>query len=83
MNSVQQGIEKRQEILDFIISYIWEYGYPPTVREIGAGVNLKSTSSIHRQLRIMQKEGLIECDKGFGVPRAIRIPGYKFVKVGD
>lgn len=80
MNSVQQGIKTRQKMLDFIIAYIGDHGYPPTVREIGAGVNIKSTSSVHRQLVKMQEEGMIETDDGFGVPRAIRIPGYKFVK---
>ena len=77
MNSVEQGIKKRQEMLDFIVAYITEQGYPPTVREIGAGVNLKSTSSVHTHLIHMVDEGLIETD---GSPRAIRIPGYKFVK---
>lgn len=77
MNSVEQGIKIRQEMLDFIIAYITEHGYPPTVREIGAGVNLKSTSSVHAHLMNMVDKGLIETD---GSPRSIRILGYKFVK---
>ena len=80
---IQQGIITRQKMLDFIIAYIDEHGYPPTVREIGAGMNLKSTSSVHRQLLKMQDEGIIESDEGFSVSRAIRVVGYKFVKVGD
>jgi len=83
MNNMEQGIKTRQEMLDFIIAYITKHGYPPTVREIGAGVNLKSTSSVHRQLLRMQNEGIIESDEGFSVSRAIRVVGYKFVKVGD
>ena len=76
----QQGRKKRQEMLDFIIAYISEHGYAPTVREIGSGVNLKSTSSVHSHLLRMASEGMIETDAGFNVPRAIRVPGYKFMK---
>lgn len=75
--TIEQGKGKRNEILDFIIAYTTEHGYPPTVREIGEGVNLKSTSSVHTHLMKMVDEGMIETD---GTPRAIRIPGYKFVK---
>ena len=32
--------------LRFIIDYIQQHGYAPTIREIGAGVGLKSTSSV-------------------------------------
>jgi repressor LexA len=79
-NNILQGKEKRQKMFDFIVSYIEQHGYPPTIREIGEGVNLKSTSSVHAHLLKMADEGMIETDEGFGVPRAIRIPGYKFVK---
>ena len=64
-----------------LIEYIDEHGYPPTTREIGEMVGLKSTSSVHAHLQRLLKEGKIETDAGLGVPRAIRIPGYKFTKV--
>lgn len=35
----------RQKIYDFIVQYITEHGYSPTVREIGAGVGLQSTNT--------------------------------------
>lgn len=70
----------KQKILEFIISYIHIHGYPPTVREIGDGVGLKSKSSVHAHLLRMQNDGMIETDAGTGSPRAIRVPGYKFVK---
>lgn len=76
----QQGKAKRQEIYKFIVDYIKIHGYAPSVREIGVGVNLKSTSSVHSHLLKLSEEGLIETDAGFGVPRAIRVHGYKFVK---
>ena len=42
---------KQEEILDFIKQEILTKGYPPSVREIGEAVNLKSTSSVHAHLR--------------------------------
>ena len=45
-------------------------------------VGLKSTSSVHHHLENMNKKGLIETE-GFSIPRAIRVPGYRFVKEGQ
>lgn len=70
----------KQKILEFIISYIQLHGYPPTVRDIGEGVGLKSTSTVQSHLIRMLNDGMIETDAGTGSPRAIRVPGYKFVK---
>ena len=81
ITTIEQGKRKRDEILDFIIAYISDHGYAPTTREIGEGVNLKSTSSVHAHLTRMFEEGVIETDTGIGVPRAIRVPGYEFKKV--
>ena len=33
---------KQQQIYDFILAFTNEHGYPPSVREIGAAVGLKS-----------------------------------------
>ena len=33
---------KQQKIYDFILQFTNEHGYPPSVREIGAAVGLKS-----------------------------------------
>ena len=47
----QRNLSKRQqEILAYIIGQILEKGYPPTVREIGNAVKLKSSSSVQAHL---------------------------------
>lgn len=79
-NTREHGKQTREAIYKSIVSYICEHGYPPTNREIGQMVGLKSTSSVYKQLLTMKEAGMIENDEGFGVPRAIRVPGYKFVK---
>ena len=42
---------KREEIYAFLKDYIASHGYPPTTREIMAGVGLRSTASVHYHLR--------------------------------
>lgn len=67
----------QKTILQAIKQYIWVHGYPPTVREIGDAVGLKSSSSVTHHLCKMLEEGVIETDHP-GAPRAIRVPGYEF-----
>ena len=62
---------KQVEILNFIKNNIQAYGYPPTVREICEGVNLKSTSTAHRHLEKLEKEKYIR--KNPTKPRAIEV----------
>lgn len=78
--TIYHGKKMREKILQSIISYIEEHGYPPTVREIAIAVGLKSTSSVQAHLKRMQIEGVIETDAEDYSPRAIRVVGYKFVK---
>ncbi len=62
---------KQQQILDYIKEEILKKGYPPTVREIGETVQLKSTSSVHSHLETLEKNGYIRRDPT--KPRAIEI----------
>ena len=80
----KHGEKKRQEILEMIIRYIEEHGYPPTYREIGEAVGLASNSSVNSHICRMLEDGMLETDEETpGSSRAIRVPGYKFVKVDD
>lgn len=63
--------EKQSEILEYIKQTILNKGYPPTVREIGTAVHLKSTSSIHAHLEALEKNGYIRRDPA--KPRTIEI----------
>lgn len=64
-------------VLNSIVLHIKKYGYPPTVREIGKMVSLKSTSSVYRHLRKLEEQGFIINDGG---SRAICVVGWEFVK---
>ena len=41
---------KQEEILQYIDQFVTENGYPPSVREIGAAVGLRSTASVSYHL---------------------------------
>ncbi len=63
--------DKQRAVLDFIKSEVYKKGYPPSVREIGAAVSLKSTSTVHAHLDAIEKKGYIRRDST--KPRAIEI----------
>jgi repressor LexA len=62
------GLTWRQHgIIRFFEDFIGRNGYAPTLREIGAAVGLKSTSSVSYQVQKLRKMGRLSRD--FGRPR--------------
>lgn len=60
---MSSGISKRQEqILEFIKTQIKTTGYPPSVREIGKAVGLKSSSTVHNHILQLEQKGLLKRD---------------------
>lgn len=70
---------KQAEIFEYMKSVILEKGYPPSVREIGEAVNLKSTSSVFMHLEAMENKGYIRKDPA--KPRTIEICDDSFQMV--
>ena len=62
--------EMQMQIYRYIVQCVQEQGYPPSVREIGDAVGLKSPSTVHFHLKNLTDEGYIE--KGVGKGRALR-----------
>lgn len=75
---MKQLTAKQQQIYDYIISFTDEHGYPPSVREIGEYVGLKSPSTVHFHLKGLQSAGLIT--QAAGKTRAISISGEGMAK---
>ena len=51
-----QGLTDRQrQILDFITKRIQEQGYPPTIREIGEEMGIKSTNGVNDHLKALER----------------------------
>ena len=63
---------KEQKIYEYIRSQIALYGYPPSVREICAAVDLSSPSTVHGYLKKLEEKGLILRDGA--KKRAMRLP---------
>lgn len=76
----RKGEQTKERIMQAIVSYIAEHQYAPTVREIGSMTGIKSTSTVHHYLSVLLDEGKLETDAEWGTPRALRVPGYKFIK---
>lgn len=71
--SMKDGLTpKQQQIYDYICAFSDEHGYPPSVREIGEAVNLKSPSTVHFHLKGLEEAGMIV--KSAGKTRAITLP---------
>jgi repressor LexA len=55
-----QGLTARQEqTLDFIRQSIQERGYPPTLREIGEYMGIRSTNGVNDHLRALERKGYL------------------------
>ena len=61
----------QQKIYDYIAQALREQGYPPSVREIGEAVGLKSPSTVHFHLKHMEELGVLT--KGAGKGRALTL----------
>jgi len=56
-----QGLTKRQEkVLDYITNSITERGYPPTLREIGHHMGIRSTNGVNDHLRALERKGYLK-----------------------
>ncbi len=62
---------RQRRILDFIRAWVDQHGYPPSVREIGEGVQLVSPSSVAYQLGQLESKGYLRRDANR--PRAVDV----------
>jgi repressor LexA len=63
--------ERQRDILDFIREFQRQYGYPPTIRQIGEKVGISSTSVVNYNLNKLEKEGYLTRD--LRVSRGLRL----------
>ncbi len=62
---------KPEEIVNFINEFVQEYGYSPSVREIGEAVGLRSTASVSYHLQALQAKGILGSTGQKGRKRAL------------
>jgi repressor LexA len=57
------GLTERQlEVLRFIARQIEEQGYPPTIREIGEALDIRSTNGVNDHLKALERKGFLSRD---------------------
>ncbi len=62
---------RQEQILRFMREEIRAKGYPPTVREICQALGIKSTSTVHKDIKALELEGYIKKDPS--KPRALML----------
>lgn len=62
---------REEKILAYMIIEIKKKGYPPTVREICTALEIKSTSTVHKDIENLEKKGFIKKDPA--KPRALMV----------
>jgi repressor LexA len=51
--------DRQREILQFILRTSEERGYPPTIREIGEEMGIKSTNGVNDHLKALERKGFL------------------------
>lgn len=67
-----RGLTTRQsQVLNFILDFSSQHGYPPTVREVAAHFGFRSPRAAHDHMKALQKKGFIQSAPG--LPRALKV----------
>ena len=55
--------DRQQQVLDFITRCVDERGYPPTLREIGEHMGIRSTNGVNDHLAALERKGFLRRDE--------------------
>ncbi|PZG45957.1 repressor LexA [Spongiactinospora gelatinilytica] len=64
---------RQQRILATIRDWVARHGHPPSTREIGQAVGLRSTSSVSRHLKSLEDKGFLRRGTGLSRPIDVRL----------
>ncbi len=73
--------DRQRKMLDFIRMFGLENGYPPSIREIGRGVDISSTSVVNYNLNRLVEQGYLDRDQN--VSRGLRLTEKLTSQVND
>jgi hypothetical protein len=54
---------RQQEVLDTIRRFMETYGYPPSYRDLGDRVGMRSNNAVNDALKLLERKGYITRDK--------------------
>jgi repressor LexA len=75
---MKKSEQRQNDILDFMKKTIASKGYSPTVREICAALDIKSTSTVHSDIKVLEEKGLVRKDPS--KPRTVLPVGNEYVR---
>ncbi len=55
---------KQKEVLDYVVQFINEQGFPPSYREIAEGLKLASPSTVHVHIQALRERGYLRANAG-------------------
>ncbi|GAA5173326.1 MULTISPECIES: transcriptional repressor LexA [Amycolatopsis] len=64
---------RQQRILATIRDWVVRYGYPPSTRELGDAVGLRSTSSVSKHLASLEEKGFLRRSSSMARPIDVRM----------
>lgn len=64
MNSLDQLTDRQATVLEVIAKHIEEVGYPPTIRELGDALGIRSTNGVNDHLKALEKKGYLTREDG-------------------
>jgi repressor LexA len=60
---MQDLTPRQREVLEFVTTCIHQYGYSPTIREIGRHLGIKSTNGVTTHIRALEAKGYLVRDR--------------------
>lgn len=57
--TVKKLTKRQRLVLEYIIEHIDEQGYPPTIREIGDHMEIRSTNGVNDHLKALERKGYL------------------------
>lgn len=55
--------KKQKRVYDFIVKFIDENEYAPTIREVAKGVNVSSPATVYKHIEALRNKGYLENNK--------------------
>lgn len=68
---MEQLTKRQREVLDIVTEYVNQYGYPPSLREIGRKLSVTGTLGVMKHLEALEKKGYLHRQEGS--PRGITL----------
>lgn len=61
---MEQLTPRQRKVLEIVTSFIQEYGYPPSLRQIGVELGVSGTLGVMKHLEALEKKGYLRRDGG-------------------